>query len=130
VSGSFLNDGSWIESDHHRGQVDAIVRTLVSDRKQDRLSPERAATEVAGCPKAFPNREQWATASRWPLVQCSTAAEEAIKRGGAGSDGNRHWCRGCWIGGPEKECPDSIHRIKPEPEEVARLVRTLSGAFE
>lgn len=131
-NGSFLSDGNWIDSGHFRGKVDHLVQDLVRDRRQDLLSPDRAARAIveAGCEQAFPNHAYWAVSSRWPLVQSSTSAEEAVKRGGMGSDNERHWCRGCWISGLEKHCPEPAHRERPLPEEVSRLIKTLSGVFE
>lgn len=132
TEGSFLSDGSWTDSPHHQGNVHKLVKGLVADRRQDSLSPERAAREVTstGTERAFPNVLQWASASRWPLCQASTSAEEAVKRGGAGPSNERHWCNGCWIHGLEKDCRDQSHKIKPTTEETARLVATLSRGFE
>ena len=125
--GAFTADGSW-RPGGVPGKVSRCVQALVVKRHEG-LPTEDAAKAVreAGVTQAFPNLENWERASSWALARTSTSAEEAVKRAGLGPLG--HWCGERWWRGSERDCKEPRHWQKPTPEEVARLVQTLSLAF-
>lgn len=122
--GAFRVDGSW---DEHGPEImqkgtHRFVQYLVGLRRKARLSPEQAAKEIVDnkAERAFPLHNMWAKCPHWPMVDCSTAAEETVKRAGLGIVGERHWCAGSWIEGEEKNCSSMGHRrIRPQETEGA-----------
>jgi hypothetical protein len=131
--GAFLSDGRYFEEGdwRHRGHIDGLVRALVRQRRQGRLSVELAvrAIEAASATEAFPSVTAWEMAGSWPLVPTTTGAEEAVKREGRGIDG--HWCGERWLDGPEHLCTETGHRAVPMPSGMVQaLVDDLSWPSE
>lgn len=133
--GAFMPDGSWNENSElrHRGHAHRFVVALCRERRALSLTPNLAANAVvaANMMIAFPNFADWSTiheraepgATLWPLVYCTTAAEEAVKRAGRGIAG--HWCGEEWKSGPETACGEPRHHEYPSHEEVRVMLTRI-----
>lgn len=126
--GAFLASGSWSETAtlSMRGKTHGLVDRLVTERRNDRLTPRKAAMEAesSGCGQAFPNREQWLDAESWRLCRCTTSAEAAVMREGRGCDG--HWCGERYLPWPESECQErERHRPVPMPDSAKHVLGAL-----
>jgi len=128
--GDFMPDGSWNTDAelHHQGRLHRFVAALVRERRDGRLTPQRAAQTIraANAAGAFPNVAQWADCEAWVLVRTATAAEECIRREGRGESG--HWCGPQrWLEGSERDCPEPRHRTVARPEQVTEVLGVIAG---
>lgn len=131
--GAFFPDGSYDPeaSPVFRKGTHRLVLHLIGMSRLGKLTPEDAARIISEADgfRAFPSVKVWQTGSQWPLMQAETSAEEAVKRSGYASQGERHWCNGYWICGAEKECSNQRHRSQPTQQEIQALTETLGRAF-
>lgn len=126
--GAFMLDGSW-KADaepHDRDRIHQLVAALVRERRSGHLTPRRAAQmiQTGNTATAFPNHGQWAHAGGWPTTWTSTAAEEAVKREGRGTDG--HWSGQRWGGRPERDWLES-RPLQAWPKPVAAELDAIRG---
>lgn len=121
--GSFNEDAGWSQ----QGPVDALVRSLGRQRR-GMLTVAQAVAHIrsTGLLDPFPSLEQWEGCTVWYACWAQTAAEEAIKRSGRGTDG--HWCGDRWALGPEKDCREEGHRSKKM--DAKRLTEMLLDSME
>jgi len=138
LPGAFYADGSFNPDgfEGERGPTDRLVRAMVAERRTGKLSPGRAADFISAssAAPAFPNRAQWSVATGWATCQCSTSAEEVVKREGKGAVGQetndaRHWCGERWMRGSERDCHDERHKVRLRPEQVHELVSQTMKAI-
>ena len=129
--GAFMPDGSFKEDALYaeRGPMDALVRSLVRQRRAGTVTPSSAASLVksARSEKAFPSISQWELCSHWALAWEATAAEGTVIRCGNGPCG--HWCGQVWLPTNESDCGDPRHRPSPCPPEVMAIVEGLFSSF-